>query len=374
MLDMNSRRDSCSGTVAKRRRALLNESSSVLVLILSFWGNAAAQQPLVCPLSESQTQKSIEAFEPVAAAFTQEDRCANCHGGVNPFTPDGHHAGEARERSSDPDGCQECHSGLKGWTIPVSGMFFVDGYRKPRKASVICEQMKSTFLHGARFVKHISGNTDSADFNGLAFAGTRGLNGLGQTLAFTDPYRDEKPSISREEMTRRAQAWVDAMGGEFKGDKDCGCEPVHYAIRLSDTMNTNLPMVSARSLMGPVDIPIQFKDDGSFQTEQRVTREGTAAAVMCSGQFNGAMTLRVSGKATEEYKNNHMHLQIENITPEQGTASASCPQISVTRPLGPGEHGMLSKEMEGRVGEALIYSPAVSGGISVVVRAEIVKK
>jgi hypothetical protein len=30
--------------------------------------------------------------------------------------------------------------------------------------------------------------------------------------------------------------------------------------------------------------------------------------------------------------------------------------------------------MEGRVGEALIYSPAAAGGISVVVRAEIVKK
>ncbi len=356
------------------RRQFLQLSVPILAVMLLLPGSVAAQQPLICPLSESQTQKSIEAFEQVAAAFTQEDRCANCHGGVNPFTPDGHHAGEARERSSDPDGCQECHSGLKGWTIPVSGMFFVDGYRKPRKSSVICEQMKSTFLHGARFVKHISGNTDSADFNGVAFAGTRGLNELGQTLAFLDPYRPEKPGISREEMTRRAQTWVDAMGGEFKGDKDCGCEPVHYAIRLSDTMDTNLPMISARSLMGPVDFPIEFKDDGSFQTEQQVTREGTASAIMCSGQFNGAMTLRVSGKATEEYKNNHMHLQIENITPEQGTASASCPQISVTRPLGPGEHGMLSKEMEGRVGEALIYSPAAATGIRVVVRAEIVKK
>jgi hypothetical protein len=362
------------GIFVAHRQELIKASVTLLAVIFLLACCMAAQQPLVCPLSESQTQKSIEAFEPVAAAFTQEDRCANCHGGVNPFTPDGHHAGEARDRSTDPDGCQECHSGLKGWTIPVSGMFFVDGYRKPRKSSVICEQMKSTFLHGAKFVQHISKNTDSADFNGVAFAGTRGLNELGQSLAFLDPYRPEQPSISRPEMTRRAQAWVDAMGGEFKGDKDCGCEPVHYAIRLSDTMNTNLPMVSARSLMGPVDLPIEFKDDGSFQTEQRVTRQGTANAVMCSGQWDGAMTLRLSGTATEEYKNHHMHLQIENITPEQGTASATCPQISVTKPLGPGEHGVLSKEMEGRVGEALIYSPAAAGGISVVVRAEIVKK
>ena len=86
------------------------------------------------------------------------------------------------------------------------------------------------------------------------------------------------------------------------------------------------------------------------------------------------MTLRLSGNATEEYKNHHMHLQIENVTPEQGAASATCPQLSVTKPLGPGEHGVFLKEMEGRVGEALIYSPAAPGGISVVVRAEIVKK
>jgi hypothetical protein len=121
---MNDRSGISRGIFVAHRQELIKASVTLLAVIFLLACCMAAQQPLVCPLSESQTQKSIEAFEPVAAAFTQEDRCANCHGGVNPFTPDGHHAGEARDRSTDPDGCQECHSGLKGWTIPVSGMFF----------------------------------------------------------------------------------------------------------------------------------------------------------------------------------------------------------------------------------------------------------
>src|SRR5205085_6155532 len=39
----------------------------------------------VCPLSESQSEKSIDAFAKIVPTLTQEPRCVNCHGGVNPF-------------------------------------------------------------------------------------------------------------------------------------------------------------------------------------------------------------------------------------------------------------------------------------------------
>ena len=40
----------------------------------------------VCPLSDAQTQKSIDAFAKLVPVFTQEPRCLNCHGGVDPFS------------------------------------------------------------------------------------------------------------------------------------------------------------------------------------------------------------------------------------------------------------------------------------------------
>ena len=36
----------------------------------------------------TQTSKSIDAFAPIASFLTQERRCVNCHGDVNPFIKD----------------------------------------------------------------------------------------------------------------------------------------------------------------------------------------------------------------------------------------------------------------------------------------------
>src|SRR3982074_2763969 len=38
----------------------------------------------VCPLSESQTEKSIEPFAKIASTIASENRCLGCHGRVNP--------------------------------------------------------------------------------------------------------------------------------------------------------------------------------------------------------------------------------------------------------------------------------------------------
>src|SRR5438094_4034606 len=43
----------------------------------------------VCPLSDERTRKATQAFDQLAVTFTTEPRCVNCHGGVNPFAPDG---------------------------------------------------------------------------------------------------------------------------------------------------------------------------------------------------------------------------------------------------------------------------------------------
>jgi len=65
-----------------------------------------------------------------------------------------------------------------------------------------------------------------------------------------------------------AQDWIDAQGGEFKGDKACGCEPEHFAIQFSSTTAIDIKELHHESMMGPVKIPIDFKDDGSFDGSQ----------------------------------------------------------------------------------------------------------
>ena len=350
-----------------------------LAAVLAISVTALAQQAndRVCPLSESQTQKSIDAFKKVAEAFTGEDRCANCHGGVNPFSEDGHHGGGAQEQNaSKRKDCQQCHGDLPGWDIPVPEMFFMDGYHQPREASLICKQMRRAFSRGKEFVRHIATNTDVADFNGTAFRGTRGLNDYGKMFVYNEPYQPEQPKMSRAEMTDRAQAWIDATGGEFKGDVDCGCEPLHYAVRVTDNMVANVSGLHADSVMGPVDIPITFQDDGSFEGQQEVHWYGNDSAYVCSGDFTTAMTLKVSGKAVEDEKTHKLHLQIESLTPLHGVADAHCPAKSISAPIpaAGSRGGSLTKDSEGRVGDTLIYTPpGVPGGISVVFSAEIVK-
>ncbi len=329
----------------------------------------------VCPLSDEQTQKSIAAFAKVAAAFTGEDRCANCHGGVDAFSENGHHAGGARENPTGSRApCQDCHSGLPGWDTPPPEMNFMDGYHQPRPAATICKQIKRFMGKGERFVNHIRTNTDFADFNRVAFEGTRGLNDRGQAIAFTDPYRDLPPSISRSEMVKRAQDWVDATGGEFKGDESCGCEPVHYAVRVSYDQNIQMSMVHAEKHMGPIDVPITFHDDGSFDGEQIIFINGSALALQCSSISTTAMSLRVLGQATEDEKTHHLRLQMENGSPLRGAAFAQCPNISRSNAFSAISQGSLEKEIEGRVGEVMLFKPSVGlAGIDTIIVAYIVK-
>src|SRR4051812_44276045 len=73
-------------TSAVDRRRKLTLSMKVLVTLVALSSLALAQSTggdaAVCPLSESQTQKSIDAFAKIVPTLTQEPRCVNCHGGV----------------------------------------------------------------------------------------------------------------------------------------------------------------------------------------------------------------------------------------------------------------------------------------------------
>lgn len=327
----------------------------------------------VCPLSDEQVQKSIDAFSRIVPTLTQEPRCVNCHGGVDPFAKPTNHGGDTVDPGTD---CSDCHSEMpaktngtnSNWRLANPEHFF-----KGKDAKTLCKQMRDVFKQGADFVGHLINDNGNSKFTEVAFLGTRGLNDRGQNLV--DHYQPEPPKqITQGGLINLANDWIRAMGGEFKGDTDCGCEPSHYAVRVTYEQIINTQIFHGTKKMGPVDIPIKFHDDGSFEGEQTVYINGDAMGYVCTGQSRAAMTLRVHGNATEEWQKNRMHLEMESGSPLRGTASAQCPGISRTGAFAGGSQATLEKDMEGRIGDSMMAKPSTGfPGIDTVILAEIVK-
>ena len=143
--------------------------------------------PPVCPLSTAQTDKSIETFGKIFPVLTQEPRCVNCHGGVNPFiegvgNPSDpaasrfEHGGGKMDEDTD---CSSCHDTLapkrdgkpSSWHIPGPAIFFIG-----KDAETLCMQMHDEFRNAAEFIGHFEDDNGKDNFVGTAFMGNRGLN------------------------------------------------------------------------------------------------------------------------------------------------------------------------------------------------------
>jgi hypothetical protein len=330
-------------------------------------------QGAVCPLSDSQTQKSMDAFAKIVPTLTQEPRCVNCHGGVDPFADPTIHAGGTQELDSD---CNDCHGDMpprRDGTPSKWRMANRDHFFKGKDAKALCKQMRDVFKESADFIGHLIDDNGNSKFTEVAFFGTRGLTDRGKTLA-DNPNPQPPKQITHGGLINFGLDWIKAMGGEFKGDVECGCEPVHYAVRVTYDQDITIPMGHFTKQMGPVDIPITFHDDGSFEGEKTVFFTGKGVEYVCTGESVSAMTLRVSGETVEQFQNNHMHLKMDNASPMKGSAAAQCPYISRNGAISGGQYGSLEKDLQGRVGESLLFTPSVMvPGVKTIVRAEIVK-
>jgi hypothetical protein len=337
----------------------------------------------VCPLSDEQTQRSIDAFAKIVPTFTQEPRCANCHGGVNPFSdqlpgdrsdpaaPRMLHGAGAVDTTTD---CSGCHDGMlpkrdgspSTWRLPNPEHNFVG-----KDATTLCKQMKDAFKQAADFVGHLTDDNGNSNFTGTAFLGNRGIMG-----ADLQPPR----GITAGGLVALAKDWVAAMGGEFKGDEECGCKPAHYAIRMSSKTNVNIGPARYETNHAPVDIPIVFQNDGSFAGEGTSTLQGAGTVSspigVCTGESSGSIGLRVSGENVQEFQKNFMHVKIENITDMNMTSSAQCPRLSGSSNSGPGTPRItIPFEFEGRVGEVVEMPMLVQyPGVTSSMRLEIVKQ
>jgi hypothetical protein len=353
-------------TVIKHRQTLAGISNALFVIgVLSGPSVVHAQiefKPKVCPLSESQTQNSIAAYAKMVPTFTKQERCFNCHGGVNPFADPTNHGGGTISKK-DEENCNECHGSLPQpekaknakWTLP----FLPEHSFVNRDAKSLCESMKKVLPTGKLFVGHIRNDNGGTDFNSVAFAGTRGLNEVGRILAFKQPYRPEPiVGITHEQLLAQAQAWVDTMGGEFEGDERCGCEPVKQAIDVYyDARLVMGTMVQEFATMGPAKIPITFHDDRTFDGEgyfpfaaKGVVRAGPGE---CAGQSQGGMKIKVFGSAVEEFMNNHMLIEVTNLTPETGSTAEQCnfPPYGGVFPLRGGDKASFGFSIVGLMGE-----------------------
>jgi hypothetical protein len=269
----------------------------VSLVICSAPSAVLGQKRPSCPLTEEQSKKAVDAFAKVAAFVLTEPRCVNCHGGVNPFI-DGiglnpadptapvslkEHGGGAIPTSTDGTidaGCMKCHhqmapkrdgSPTLQWFTATNFHSFVD-----KNATTLCRQFKKSTGSPQEFLGHLTDDNGGNNFAQTAFNGDRGLDEAdleGFSVSI------QKPSISKSAFIQLAQNWVNAMGGKFQGDENCGCElthdewsgMIHYVIdnkgdegheKWSDWSKHSLSMItiSVKNGVGTLTYSVQGKD------------------------------------------------------------------------------------------------------------------
>lgn len=214
--------------------------------------SAGAEGGTSCRLTVGEQVDSVLKFEPLANFLTKEERCFNCHGGVNPhidgtgIDPDDteaptsakEHGGGRIPRLGDrsADGtitaetgtCLECHNSMakktadgspSAWMTAPGFLSFIG-----KDAPTLCKQIKGHNRTAEHFLGHLEDDNGGNNFGHTAFAGGCGLEVGG-------PYENERvackrPSIGHADLMKLAHAWVDTMGAEKfdAGDASCGCE------------------------------------------------------------------------------------------------------------------------------------------------------
>ena len=313
---------------------------SALLAYSALMPAALAQNPddIVCPLSDEQAQKSIQAFDKIAKVFTGEPRCVNCHGAVNPFGADADktHGGfryfPVMKTQENPDTgkpetiedtgatfqqCTQCHGAFLGrWVIPPPGLLFAG-----KDAFTLCKLEKDQFSEAKDFVDHLEHDIDPSNpFVEEAFTGRMGLTGGGLYLAAKYP---APPGVTHQELNQMAHDWVDAQGGKFVGGLECGCKKRHYAIGVKETGVFDHDLADGGRLHGDIsgqgDVPLTFKDDGSFEGKATIpvslAESLTRPIQVCNGKGSISNQMKVKGNI-DEAQGGAMHVKFSFIWDE----------------------------------------------------------
>lgn len=142
-------------------------------------------------------------------------------------------------------------------------------------------------------------------------------------------FEREPPPITHPDFISQAQAWVDAMGGKFRGDAECGCVPHHYSLSvdLKSVQDSNRAgnSVVHIELVGHTDIPLKFTDDGSFEAEEplEVAQTGYTRAVNIECATNGNIAMKFKVQGTVEDSQPALHLVFSNSS-TGGSVATTC--------------------------------------------------
>jgi hypothetical protein len=343
---------------------------------------ASAQRAVlaVCPLSDAQTRASIDAFAKIVPTLKGEPRCVNCHGGFDPVTAESHPDVVLPTENDRGTDCTVCHDNMvprtsgqpSEWHLAPKFMSFVG-----KSDRELCEQVKADaegpcsggscfpWPLAEKFIGHVTDDEGRDNFTGTAFAGTKGLSGV----------PPEPPTgVTHAGLISLAHAWAAATGGEWQGHKDCGCGPAHYALRLTASTEVRFDDVFFRSVMPPVDVPITFRDDGTFTGEASATLQGAGAGAGCTLQSGGAIKFSVTGKAVQTWREHYLEATISAASTVSTQGTARCPEGTFARQFSGTTGEPLTVRLEGNVGEVAdvpLQSPAPE--VRSVGRFEIVK-
>ena len=240
-----------------------------------------------------------------------------------------------------------------------------------KDARTLCEQIRDNIARAENFIGHLKDDNGFNNFVGAAFEGRRGLD-LDSYPVSEMP--TEKPTITHDELIELGKNWVASTGGEFQGDKSCGCAPAHYALRVSVLNEINLGIVHHSSALAPVDIPIAFADDGTFSGDGDLNYHGTGNAMACSEQTGSQLNVHVSGKATQTEDEHTMKVQFEKSSASVTTMSAQCPyHAPINTQTANAQPVSLHLDFTGDVGETRDYQMPGAPGVSSKMHVEIVK-
>jgi hypothetical protein len=361
-------------------------STLILVCALAVDSSGSAGPLLVCPLSDAQVQKSIEAFSKMVPTLTGEPRCTGCHGRVNPFIegtgPDPNNPAVMPSQFAHGPGavditadCNECHSHMarrspsgeaSRWLTAPPFLEFPG-----KDARTLCEQIRDNISRAENFVGHITNDNGFNNFAGTAFNGDRGLD---RSMYPESEVPTEKPAISHEALIQLGKNWIATTDDKFQGDKTCGCEPAHYAVRVSVRNEINTGINHHTSALAPVDIPITFADDGSFSGDGVLNFHGAGSAGACSDQTGSQLSVHVSGKAEETADEHSVKVQFAKSTPTVTTFSAQCPYIgTMGNQTATAEQVSVHLDFTGEVGETRDYQMPGVPGVTSTTHVEIVK-
>jgi hypothetical protein len=327
---------------------------------------AQDQPEPICPLTQEQSKKSVEAFAKIAKFLVTEPRCVNCHGAVNPYI-DGtgtdpedpnappsmvEHGGGKMDHEKDAakkflvdQACAGCHSNMAPrtdgsrsvWMTAPNFLSFVG-----KDAKTLCKQIKDASGDAKHFMGHMKDDNGGNNFTGTSYNGDRGLD---RDLFSESEIPTQKPSVSHAELMRMGQEWIDAMGGRFHGGPSCGCEDQSYALQVDyvSVVNLNMGPISGQytttsngSGGNPigVEIPLEIKESGEMTGQALMTMGGQGNVMVprvgtCTGQSQQQFLIHATAHLEEGPEESHgadekLHAKLE-CDKIQFQSSAQCP-------------------------------------------------